>query len=95
MLRVYNLKVRNEWNDKSFTVLLKLLKDMLSEDNKLPDHTYDAKKIIFSIGMNYERIHTCPNDCILHRKDYEDLESCPHCLFEKNKKKYIYGDSSQ
>ena len=67
------------WSDKSFTTLLKLLKDMLPEDYELSDRTYNVKKIKCSIGMNYERIPAFPNDCILCRKDYEVLKSCPIC----------------
>jgi len=77
MLRLYNLKVKNGWSDKIFMALLKFLKDMLPEVNELPDHTYDAKKIMFFMGMGYERIHAYSNDCTLYRKDYEGLESCP------------------
>ncbi|CAL8156901.1 unnamed protein product [Prunus armeniaca] len=29
--------------------------------------------------MSYEKIHACPNDCILYRKDYEDSTNCPTC----------------
>jgi len=55
VLRLYNLKIGNGWSNKSFTALLSLLKDMLSEANELSDHTHDAKKILCSIGMNYKR----------------------------------------
>ena len=72
VLRLYNLKAKNRWNNKSFTSLLKLLKDMFSKEYKLPDHTYKAKKIMRSMNMNYKKIHAYPNDCIL----YEHLEKC-------------------
>ena len=52
VLKLYNLKVENEWSDKSFTTLLFLLKNMLPEDNKLSNHTYDTKKILCSMGLN-------------------------------------------
>ena len=52
VLRLYNLKVRDGWSDKSFTSLLKLLKDMLLRKNELSDRTYDAKKIMRSMSMN-------------------------------------------
>jgi len=35
VLKLYNLKVENGWSYESFTALLKLLKEMLPEDNKL------------------------------------------------------------
>jgi len=79
VLRLYNLKVENGWSDKSFTSLLKLLKDMLSWKNELSDRMYEPKKIMRSMRMNYEEVHACPNDCILYQKDYEHLEKCPVC----------------
>jgi len=26
------------------------------------------------MGMKYKTIHACPNDCILYRKEFEDLK---------------------
>ena len=53
MLRLYNLKAENRWSDKSFTSLLKLLKDMLPEANEGSDHMYEAKKIMCSMTVDY------------------------------------------
>jgi len=64
VLRLMNLKAINGWTDKSFTKLLQLLKDMLLEGNTLPNRNYEAKKILCPIGMEYKKIHACPNDCI-------------------------------
>lgn len=35
--------------------------------------------MLSSIGMTYERIHACPNDCILYRNEYASLNMCPKC----------------
>ncbi|XP_031095106.1 uncharacterized protein LOC115999392 [Ipomoea triloba] len=77
MLKLYNLKAKNRWSDKSFTELLKLLKDMLPDDNELPCSTYEAKKMLCPLSIDIERIHACPNDCILYWKQYKDLHVCP------------------
>ncbi|XP_031108728.1 uncharacterized protein LOC116013221 [Ipomoea triloba] len=79
MLKLYNLKAKNRWSDKSFTELLKLLKDMLLDDNEVPCSTYEAKKMLCPLSMDIERIHACPNDCILYWKQYKDLHVCPKC----------------
>ena len=60
VLRLNNLKAGNRLNDKSFTSLLKLLKDMLSEDDELSNLTYEAKKIMHSMSVDYEKIQVCP-----------------------------------
>nr|GMC46498.1 uncharacterized protein LOC109179380 [Ipomoea batatas] len=64
VLKLYNLKAKNGWSDKSFTGLLELLKDMFPSDNELPHSTYEAKKLLCPLGMDIERIHACPNEVI-------------------------------
>ena len=64
VLALLNLKERFGWSDKSFTELLVLLKNMLPEDNMLPKNHYEVKKILCLVGMEYQKIHACPNDCI-------------------------------
>ena len=46
-------------------MLLQVLMDMLPTDDKLPNEHYKAKKIVRDLGLGYEKIHACPNDCIL------------------------------
>ena len=39
----------------------------------------EAKKIISKLGLDYNVIHACPNDCILYRGEYDNEERCPKC----------------
>lgn len=75
----YNLKVKSGWSDTSFDQMLKLQKKVLPKDNTFPDSAYAAKKLIKSLGLNYDMIHACPNDCILYRGSYESKDQCPTC----------------
>ena len=77
VLKLFNLKANNGWTDKSFTELLELLTEMLPEGNVMPSRYYEAKKILCPMGLEYEKIHACPNDCILYRKEYEKYNHCP------------------
>jgi hypothetical protein len=62
--------------DKGFEELLKLLKKLLPKDNKLPTTTYEAKQMVCPLGLEVQKIHACPNDCILYRgEEYENLEA--------------------
>ena len=85
VLRLYNLKAENGLNNQNFTTILQLLKDMLSKDNELSDRTHEAKKILYSMSMDYERIHDFPSDCILYGNEYKSLEKCPVCGRPRNK----------
>ncbi|XP_074287969.1 uncharacterized protein LOC141613133 [Silene latifolia] len=60
---------------------------MLPSDNVLPSKTYEAKKILCSMSLPYEKIHACRNDCILYYNEYELLKSCPTCNVSRYKKK--------
>ena len=37
------------------------------------------------MGMEYEKIHACPNDCILYRQVFTELRSCPKCGLSRYK----------
>ncbi|KAL9675869.1 hypothetical protein QQ045_004077 [Rhodiola kirilowii] len=75
-LKLFNLKAQNGWSDKSFTEELSLVKDMLPDGNTLPNRTYEAKKVMCPMGIEYKKIHACPNDCILYRNAHKDLTEC-------------------
>ena len=70
-------KAENVVPDKGFEKLLKILKKKLPKDNELPDITYATNKVVCPLGL--EKIHACPNDCILYRGAYKDLNACPVC----------------
>nr|KYP30992.1 hypothetical protein KK1_049332 [Cajanus cajan] len=67
--------------------LLELLKEMLPEDNKLPNRNYEAKKILCPMGLEYKKIHACPNDCVLYTNDFATLKMCSSCGLSRFKKK--------
>jgi len=79
VLSLVNLKARFGWSDKSFTELLVLLKNMLPKDNMLLKSHYEAKKILCPVRMEYQKIHACPNDCILYRNHFAEMHNCPTC----------------
>nr|CAE75898.2 OSJNBb0068N06.25 [Oryza sativa Japonica Group] len=73
-------KAKYSVSDKAFGDLLKLVKNILLEGNKLSKTTYEAKKIVCPLGLEVQKIHACPNDCILYRgEESENLEACPVC----------------
>ena len=85
MLALVNLKARFGWSDKSFTELVLLLKNMFPEHNSLPKSHYEAKKILCPVGLEYQRIHACPNDCLLYRNEFMDMRFCPTCGLSRYK----------
>ncbi|XP_040864997.1 uncharacterized protein [Glycine max] len=92
VLALVNLKARFGWSDKSFSELLMLLTNILPADNVLPKNHYQAKKILCPVGMQYEKIHACCNDCILYRDDFAELDYCP--VYGVSRYRPTNGDST-
>ncbi|XP_073131437.1 uncharacterized protein [Henckelia pumila] len=64
IVKLFNLKAKYSWSDKSFTDMLLLFGEMLPDKNELPLSLYDENKSLRALGMDYE---------------YEDFANCPPC----------------
>jgi hypothetical protein len=95
MLELLKLKACHRWSDNSSSKLLSLLAKLLPKPNTLPTSTYKAKKLICSLSLGVEKIHACPNHCILYRKEYEFNTKCPVCGVSRYKRSYnhVYVDT--
>ena len=52
---------------------------ILPPNNVLPNPSDEAKRMMSSLGLEYETIHVCINDCVLYRGEHEKAISCPKC----------------
>ncbi|CAL9002533.1 unnamed protein product [Prunus brigantina] len=79
LVKLYNLKARHGMTDNCFADMLIEVCDLLPIGQELPLSMYEAKKTLNALGLKYEKIHACSNDCILYRKKYHVLGTCPKC----------------
>ena len=79
LVRLYNLKAKHGWSDNSFSKLLSLVSEFLPKENGLPTLMYKAKKAFSTLGMEYTKFHACPNDCMLYRGEFEEVDSYSTC----------------
>ena len=80
ILELLTLKAKHGWLDGSFNDLLHILAWLLPKPNIVPSNTYRVKKLVSPFMMGVERIHACPNYCILYRGDtFKDLKKCSIC----------------
>jgi hypothetical protein len=95
VLELLKLKASHGWSDNSFSKLLSLLAKLLSKPNTLPTSTYSAKKLICLLSLCMDKIHACPNQCILYHKEYEFNTKCPICDMSRYKRCYnhVYADT--
>jgi len=80
LIKLLHIKSMGRWSNESFTMLLKMLKEeLLPDEADLPNTYYGAKKVIRNLGLSYERIDACRNDCMLYWKEDNLLDSCKVC----------------
>lgn len=91
VLTLFNIKSKGNWTDISFTSLLEVLSEMFPDDNELPKSTYYARKLMCPFGLEYKKIHACPNDCVLYRNEYDNFDECPRCGKSRYKRKGAGG----
>ncbi|KAF7116710.1 hypothetical protein RHSIM_RhsimUnG0018000 [Rhododendron simsii] len=85
VIEVFNMKVTNHWTNKSLDMFLKFQIKLLPEGNLVPKNTYEARKLLSGLGLSYELIDGCINDCILFRNENAALDRCPKCNVSRYK----------
>ncbi|KAL3533167.1 hypothetical protein ACH5RR_006688 [Cinchona calisaya] len=76
LLKLLHVKVLNKWSNKSWNLLVEVLKEILPEGERLPNNYYEAGKVLGDIGLGC----ACKNDCVLFWNEHENRKECPECL---------------
>lgn len=79
VVKLLHLKSYHRIPNSAFTKILKLLAEAFPEPNTLPKSYKEAKDLLKELGLGYESIHVCFNNCILFRKQYANHDNCPVC----------------
>lgn len=77
VLILHNWKSRFGISNSAFTGLLENVGSFLPKDHTLPPSSYEAKKTLADLGLEYIKFHACPNDCVLYRGINEQASECP------------------
>ncbi|GFS41714.1 ribosomal RNA processing Brix domain protein [Actinidia rufa] len=85
VIEAFNIKVTSHWTNKSFNLFLKFQSRLLPKGNLVPKSTYEARKILSDLGLSYELIDACINDCVLFWKENAMLDRCPRCNVSRYK----------
>ena len=62
----------------AFGDLLDLLKEAFPYA-AIPTSFNEAKKTVRDLGLDYQKIHACPNDCMLFLDEHEEANDCHIC----------------
>ncbi|XP_071727324.1 uncharacterized protein [Rutidosis leptorrhynchoides] len=90
LAKLMHMKVDSKWTNTSLDKLLQLLTTAFPLAN-IPKSHYKAKKKMSEIGLGYEAIHVCKNDCCLFWKENSKMDHCPVCKTSRWKNENTKG----
>jgi hypothetical protein len=77
IIHLYHLKCIGGISNKIFTSQLEFLNQLLSTHGEaMPTNAYEAKRFLKDLGLGYEKILVCINNCMLFWKNDAALDSC-------------------
>ncbi|XP_031279787.1 uncharacterized protein LOC116138206 [Pistacia vera] len=79
IVELFQIKCLYGISDKAVDCIMQLLKKALPRGENLPKSFCDARKLIRDLGLHYEKIDACENDCVLFWKDNANDENCLIC----------------
>ncbi|GJY66168.1 tetratricopeptide-like helical domain, DYW domain protein [Tanacetum coccineum] len=93
ILHLYHIKCIGGISNKTFSMILELLRDAFPYLTPLPSSAYEVKKFTKDLGLGYEKIHACPNDYMLYWDNRAGQQSCHICKASRYKSDEVGGSS--
>ena len=78
LIRLYSLKYVHGMTESAFGSLLELIKEAFPQAH-IPLSFNAAKNVIRYLGLDYKKIHACPNNCMLFWGGDEKEDICKTC----------------
>jgi hypothetical protein len=80
------MKSKYNFSSQWYNDIVKLIIDLIPMKHNMPKDLYQSKKIVFGLGMNYEKIDVCEKNYMLFWKEHKDDTECMHCGRSKSVK---------
>jgi hypothetical protein len=74
--RLMVIKSKYFFSNNCYNYLVKLISDILLKPHKVPKDMYQSKKLMSTLGMKYEKIDVCPDNCMLFWKGHANEKKC-------------------
>jgi hypothetical protein len=74
-----SIKSKFAFSDKCYKELLSLFSDVLPSNHKMLKDMYQSKKLLSALGMEYEKIDACEDNCMLFYKEHKGETKCLKC----------------
>nr|GMD70570.1 uncharacterized protein LOC109179592 [Ipomoea batatas] len=71
--RLMSLKSENHISEKCFNQITELIKEVVPEDNLVPDNFYETKRLLRGMGLPVQKIDCCKNNCMIYWESDIDM----------------------
>jgi hypothetical protein len=79
IVELFQIKCMYGLSNAALEAILKLFGKVLPERHCIPNSLDKVQRVVRDLGLDYVKIHTCQNDCVLFFDKYANLETCPIC----------------
>jgi hypothetical protein len=76
---ITSIKSKFALSNKCHKELLSLFSDVLPSNHKMPKDMYQSKKLLSALGMEYEKIDVCKDNCMIFCKEQKNEMKCLKC----------------
>ena len=73
------IKSKFAFSNNCYKELLNLISDVLPMNHKMPKDMYQSKKLLSALGMEYEKIDVCKDNCMIFYKEHKNETKCLKC----------------
>jgi hypothetical protein len=77
--RLTSMKSKFTFSNKCYKELLSLFNDVLPSNHKMPKDMHQSKKLLSALGIEYEKIDACKDNCMVFNKEHKDETKCLKC----------------
>jgi hypothetical protein len=79
IVRLFQIKCMFDLSNSALEAILHMFSLVLLEGHCIPNTLDRVRKVVHDLGLDYQKIDACVNDCVLFRKSYANLSECPMC----------------
>jgi hypothetical protein len=79
IVRLFQIKCMFGLSNSALEAILHLFSLSLPEGHCIPDTLDKGRKVVHDLGLDYQKIDACVNDCVLFQKSYANMSKCPTC----------------
>ena len=74
--RLMDIKSKFMFSNNCYNELLILISEVFPPNHKMPKDVYQCRKLLSGLGMDYQKIDVCPDNCMLFWKDHQNDKKC-------------------